>query len=320
MSRRPAPGSGFWDERPGLLQRVGFGVSLTLGTGLAAVGLTGFLAISEMLPSSDAEWSSLAQVDESEPFADDAVAEEPPSDADPPPQESDQLSENALYRTGELGTVSCTLPELDESDPDSVEAFIHELADCLDEAWSDYFAEAGLEFTSPNRIYWHAAGHSPCGAFPSEGTAAFYCEANHGLYLGVEDIVAASADTDKHEAYTFLLTHEYGHHVQGQSGILAEFRETRAGVDQDEAEELTRRNELQANCLGGMFIGASSDSLGYEGPERENILDDAGHRSDRGNERTHGSVENGRLWTVHGMDRMDAAACNTWEAEEDLVQ
>ncbi|OKI13738.1 peptidase [Nocardiopsis sp. TSRI0078] len=300
---------------------MGIGVSLTLGTGLAAAGFTAFLTISALLPSSNA-WSHPASLpvaeadEEAGRTADGASAGRPVAGTG----EGDLLGGNLLYRIGELGEVTCEAPVLDEEDPASVEAFVHEIADCLDRAWGSYFEAAGMEFTAPNRVYWYAAGHSPCGAFPTEGTAAFYCQANQGLYLGVRDIVAASAGSDRPEAYTFLLSHEYGHHVQGQSRILAEFHSARAGVDQEEADELTRRNELQANCLGGVFLGSSSQSLGFGGSERENILDDVELRADRGDEHTHGSVGNSRLWTAHGMDRVDPAACNTWNAPEELVR
>jgi len=69
-----------------------------------------------------------------------------------------------------------------------------------------------------------------------------------------------------------------------------------------------------------VFLGASGSGLGYGGSERENILDDVGLRSDRGGGHTHGSARNGRLWTAHGMDRVDPGACNTWNAPEDLVE
>ncbi|CAL9404000.1 hypothetical protein SUDANB67_02704 [Nocardiopsis dassonvillei] len=318
VSRRPVRGPDFWPEDPGFLQRMGLGVTLTLGTGAAAVGFTGFLAISAALHPSEPAWSHpVASADLATGGSGGASAAEEPLTAS---GRGDPLTDNPLYRIGELGEITCEVPELDEKDAESVEAFVHEIADCLDTAWGSYFAEAGLEFTSPNRVYWHTAGNSPCGAFPSEGTAAFYCQANQGLYLGVEDIVAASGGSDKPEAYTFLLSHEYGHHVQGQSRILARFHSERAGADEAEADELTRRNELQANCLGGVFLGASREDLGLGGSERENILDDVGLRSDWGDEHTHGSAANGRLWTAHGMDRRDPAACNTWNAPEELVR
>ncbi|WP_017581317.1 neutral zinc metallopeptidase [Nocardiopsis valliformis] len=295
---------------------MGLGVSLSLGTGLAAVGFTGFLSISAMLPSAEAALGEpLGPGPDQVLIAD--VAEAPA--ADPVPIQ-DPFGQNPLYANGELGEVTCKPPKMDTGDPKSVEVFVHAIADCLDAAWAAYFAEAGIPFTSPNRIYWYAEGHSPCGPFPTQGTAAFYCQANQGLYLGVEDIVAASAGSEEAEAYTFLLSHEYGHHVQGQSRILAEFHALRANADEETADELTRRNELQADCLGGVFIGAAGESLGYGESERTNILDSVGRRSDHAGTSTHGSVENGRLWTAHGMDRVDPAACNTWEAREELVR
>ena len=308
-----------WIECPGFWQRLGLGASLSLGTGLAAVGFTGFLAVSAFLPSAEA-WSHTGDAETSSPLTGVDSSHEQVAVSGQEGYGDDPLGDNPLYRVGELGEVTCATPELDSSDPESMEGFAHAVADCLDTAWSSYFETAGLEFASPNRVYWHSPGHSPCGPFPTEGTAAFYCGANQGLYLGVEDIAEASAGSDEPEAYTFLLSHEYGHHVQGQSRILVEFHSARAWADQAEADELTRRNELQANCLGGVFLGASGPSLGLGEPQRQNILDDVVRRSDRGGARTHGSEENGRLWTVHGMDRVDPAACNTWVAGEELVR
>ena len=306
-----------WDERPGFVQRMGLGASLSLGTGLAAVGFTGFLAISSMLPTAEPAWGGPTGAG----LADASTQQQTIRQVDHPDAPiEDPLGLNPLYAVGEMGEVTCSPPPLDQEDPRSVEVFAHAIADCLDTAWAAYFDEAGLPFTSPNRVYWYAEGHSPCGPFPTEGTAAFYCQANQGLYLGVKDIVAASAGNDRPEAYTFLLSHEYGHHVQGQSRILAEFHALRANADSETADELTRRSELQANCLGAVFVGSSEETLGYGERERENILDDVVRRSDHAGTRTHGSVENGRLWTDHGLDRKDPASCNTWQAREELVR
>ncbi|GAB3706164.1 neutral zinc metallopeptidase [Nocardiopsis oceani] len=294
---------------------MGLAVSLCLGTGLAAVGFTGFLAVTSLLPKAEPAWGEPLGADATELMSDGTGASPADSDA-----VEDPLGENPLYTVGELGEVTCTPPDMDHEDPESVEAFVHAIADCLDEAWAEHFDAAGIPFSSPNRVYWNNEGNSPCGPFPTEGTAAFYCEANEGLYLGVEDVVAASAGSEKPEAYTFLLSHEYGHHVQGQSRILAEFHALRADADDETSDELTRRNELQADCLGGVFVGASEESLGYGESEHENILDDVGRRSDHVGTNTHGSVANGRLWTAHGVDRVDPAACNTWKADEELVR
>ncbi|MFC7326420.1 neutral zinc metallopeptidase [Marinactinospora rubrisoli] len=242
--------------------------------------------------------------------------------SEPPRTEGDVLGDNPLYQSGEMARVDCPAPRLDAYDDASMEAFLHKITDCLDQGWREQFGDTGMAFEAPNRIYWYASGQSPCGRYPVEGTAAFYCRANKGLYLGVDDIVASSADSGEPETYTFLLSHEYAHHVQGEAGILDYYHAARGTAgDAEERAAWTRRSELQANCLGGAFVGAIADSFPIGGDEHANILEDAERRSDYDAEqRTHGSPANGRMWTEHGMDRRDPAACNTWQAREHLVE
>ncbi|MBO2530011.1 MAG: peptidase [Thermobifida sp.] len=288
---------------------MGIGVSISLFMGLASVALAGFVLVASFLESGTRPLAGTAP---------------PPADSGPAPPEGalarDILTTNPLYLSGELRPVTCPAPELDPADPESVENFLHEVTDCLDEAWGTHLSAAGLEFEPPNRIYWYTSGQSPCGTYPAEGTSAFYCHANKGLYLGVEDIVADSGHSDQAVAYTFLLGHEYGHHVQGETGILTQYQAMRSGSDGKENRDAwSRRSELQANCLSGVFLGAVENSFPVGTTEREEVLRDVALRADRGDIHTHGSPDNGQLWTKHGMDRKDPAACNTWEAREELV-
>ncbi|MFC3998470.1 neutral zinc metallopeptidase [Nocardiopsis sediminis] len=303
---RPAP-VGRPPQRPGL------GVSLVLATGLGAIGLAAFLAVSAVFAPAGPPAEA----------APEPAAEAPVPDGDAPAAGSDPavLTESALYNSGEMAEVTCVAPDLNADDKESMENFLHEMSDCLDTAWSEQFGGTGLEFEPPNRVYWYASGRSPCGTYPTEGTAAFYCQANKGLYLGVEDIVRNSGDSEYPEAYTFLLSHEYAHHVQGEAGILGYFHTARGAASGNERDLLTRRSELQANCLGGAFLGAAEESFPIGREEHAHILEDAELRGDYSAEdRTHGSPGNGRMWTAHGMDRADPAACNTWAAPEDVVE
>ncbi|MFC4562721.1 neutral zinc metallopeptidase [Nocardiopsis mangrovi] len=294
-------------------QPLGLGVTLVLVTGLGAIGLAAFLAVSALFGPSAAPAQAAGGPAASEPVPDENV---PAAGSGPA-----VLTQSALYRSGEIAEVTCAAPDLDADDKESMENFLHEISDCLDTAWSEQFSGTGLEFEPPNRVYWYASGRSPCGTYPTEGTAAFYCQANKGLYLGVEDIVRASGDSEYPEAYTFLLSHEYAHHVQGEAGILGYFHTARGAASGTDRDLLTRRSELQANCLGGAFLGAAAGSFPIGRDEHAHILEDAELRGDYSAEdRTHGSPGNGRMWTAHGMDRADPAACNTWAAPEDVVE
>ncbi|WP_052809582.1 neutral zinc metallopeptidase [Streptomonospora alba] len=311
--RRPGTGSyplPPYAHRP--RQRLGLGVTLVLLTGLTAMGFAAFVSVSALSGPAHAG-----------PVPDGPRAA-PVSAGAPAPQDSGAgaLAGNPLYDSGEMARVTCPAPGLDPGDPASMEDFLHEITDCLDTAWRKQLTESGVEFEPPTRVYWYTAGQSPCGSYPAAGTAAFYCQANEGLYLGIQDIVENSAENEHPEAYTFLLSHEYAHHVQGEAGVLGRFHAVRAAKGDGAAkDELTRRNELQANCLGGLFLGSVAGSYPIGSQEHANILADAERRGDFApGDRTHGSPDNGRLWTDHGMDRSDPAACNTWEARKDLVE
>ncbi|TDQ55193.1 neutral zinc metallopeptidase [Actinorugispora endophytica] len=286
------------------------GVLVVLITGLAAVALAGFATVASFFET------GARPVPPAEPAAE-ATADTEQYQAS---LARETLRANPLYTSGQLASVTCPAPALDVDDPVSMEAFLHSVTDCLDKAWSVHFEDSELPFEPPNRIYWYTSGQSPCGNYPVEGSSAFYCHANKGLYLGVEDIVETSGHIGEAEAYTFLLSHEYGHHVQGESGILGQYQQSRGDSEAAGERDLwTRRSELQANCLGGVFLGSVADSFPIGEDERADVLEDAAMRADRGDVHTHGTPANGRMWTEHGMDRMDPASCNTWEAEEELV-
>ncbi|GAB3479840.1 neutral zinc metallopeptidase [Nocardiopsis coralliicola] len=286
--------------------RLSTGVVLVMVTGLCSVGLAGFLSVSALFDGGpETRLQPGAELQEN------AAA----------PSGEGVLEANPLYSTGELKEVTCPAPELEPGDAESMEAFLHEMSDCLDTAWREHFTGSGMAFEPPNRVFWYASGQSPCGNFPADGSAAFYCQANKGLYLGVEHIVESSGETEHPEAYTFLLSHEYAHHVQGEAGILGYFHAASGATGDPERQGmLSRRSELQANCLGGVFLGSVAGTFPLGAEEEGNILEDAERRGDYDpEERTHGSPENGGMWTAHGLDRGDPAACNTWSAGEDVV-
>jgi uncharacterized protein len=293
----------------------GLGMLASVFIGLGAVGVAGFACGAVLLESAAAAEGRPIPVVPAE-------LEESPDGRDSE-HARDLLVANALYRTGPMEDAECTAPELDPADPESMEEFLNEVTDCMDQSWYEQVRAAPFEVRPPVRHFWAAPGHSPCGGFPAEDTAAFYCDINNGLYLGLEDIVANSQSNDDWESYAMLLSHEYGHHVQSEAGILAAYRTMYSQeADPEEGDGWNRRSELQANCLGGVFLGAVRDSYDIDDDSRDRLLADARARGDtEGVERrTHGNPDNGELWVHHGFDRVDPAACNTWDAHEDLVE
>ncbi|WP_310911774.1 neutral zinc metallopeptidase [Lipingzhangella rawalii] len=304
-------------------QRFSFGVLGVVAAGLGAIGLAGFVSAATIMEeqASGTALAPAAPASEMEPTG--ATSEIPEEGAGSEGIEHEILVANALYDTGPLDSSDCPAPDLDVTEPESMEAYLHELTDCLDDTWERQFDTADLAFSPPTRVYWMTEGQSPCGRYPAADTAAFYCRANQALYLGVEHIVENTQHAKEPEKYSMLLSHEYGHHVQGEAGILDYYQATRGAESTAERKEAwTRRSELQANCLGGAFLGSVAESFPIGEEERGNILEDVRTRGDVEPERqrTHGTPENGAMWTEHGLDRQDPAACNTWDARDELVE
>nr|WP_241474770.1 neutral zinc metallopeptidase [Nocardiopsis xinjiangensis] len=234
------------------------------------------------------------------------------------------LVANPLYESGRLSPLPCPMPELEPEDPESMEEFLHTVADCLDQTWGTQFAEAGLGFEAPERVFWEEPGVSPCRPYPSPA-GAFYCRASGSIYIGLTDVVDKWNGATQSVIYASLLAHEYAHHVQSQSGLLEYYHEQRR-LEPDEAERnsWTRRSELQANCMAGAFLGAIRVSYPLTGGDLDTLLTDAAATADRpdetAEERTHGSIDNSVSWTERGWKGQGPSSCNTWEAPEEEVR
>nr|WP_218909185.1 neutral zinc metallopeptidase [Nocardiopsis sinuspersici] len=234
------------------------------------------------------------------------------------------LVDNPLYETGRLSPRPCPVAEPDVDDAESMEVFLDSVADCLDSAWQNQFARAGIPFTPPDRVFWEEPGVSPCREYPSRA-GAFYCRASTSIYIGTSDVVEKWNGATRGVVYASLLAHEYGHHVQGESGLLEYYHEQREmREDPLERNVWTRRSELQANCLAGAFLGSVRVSYPLDDGDLETLLTDAAATADREDgpeeERTHGSVENSVRWTRKGWEEQSPGACNTWDvSDESLV-
>lgn len=216
----------------------------------------------------------------------------------------------ALPRSG------CAVPVIEENDPASMAAFMGALTDCLDAAWQ---ASVGSGFTRPDRVFWDSPGRSPCGDFPASGASAFYCPTNQGMYIGTADVVRASgyAPVSFYTIYGRVLAHEYAHHVQNQAGILTLAWNLRARATQARAMELTRRAELQAQCLAGVYFHTVRLAPPVDAYQWESALEDSRARGEDAKpeqERSHGSGDNYAGWLDRGFTTGTPASCDTWKA------
>lgn len=192
--------------------------------------------------------------------------------------------------------------------------------------WQTIFAASGRRYEEPRLVLFRNTTPSACGL----GQAAmgpFYCPADKNVYIDLsfyrdlEQQFGAPGDF----AQAYVIAHEIGHHVQNLLGISGEVRRAQQGAGKVDANQLSVRLELQADCLAGVWANRSTNIILEEGDVEEAlnaasaIGDDRLQRQSTGtvtpDSFTHGSSEQRQRWFMTGMQQGDPDHCDTFSVE-----
>ncbi|TDD14156.1 hypothetical protein E1218_33460 [Kribbella turkmenica] len=248
----------------------------------------------------------------------------------PPPSDLDIVTKNRIYKTGVQRTVNCRESSARANSPANARKYYTQILSCLNRAWPRQVALSGKTFAPPRMIAFTGPVSTPCsGNAPS----SFYCSANRTIYMD------ATTDLKRYRqflgygnrstAMAFLradmsdtMAHEYGHHLQHLTGILRASSNIQYERSGDAALQMSRRLELQATCLGGVFLGANKSSYGLNGGLFKSQLDWLhAHQGDEyGTRRDHGSRAVVPRWAAAGFKTRSPASCNTYLAAATYVR
>jgi len=201
------------------------------------------------------------------------------------------------------------------------------LAD-TESTWRSLFQQMGRQYEEPRLVLFSDSVSSACG-LNSAAVGPFYCPADSKVYLDLSFFEALDqrfgAPGDFAQAY--VVAHEVGHHVQNLLGISDQVHSRQQQLGREEANELSVRLELQADCLAGVWgHTANRQSRMLEPGDLEEGLaaaaaigDDTIQRRSSGRVApeswTHGSSEMRVEWFRRGFDTGDPNACNTFGAQ-----
>lgn len=233
------------------------------------------------------------------------------------------LNENGLYAQTMPGPVRCDLQpiDLDAATDDEIEEHMSVLMGCLTGAWVVPVEAAGYEMPRPSVTVYD--GTSPiktaCGELPEKN--AVYCGADQQIYYANNLHLALPSLTESRYGAELVMAHEFGHAVQGRTGILT----ARTGLvnlakTESEAYELNRRFEAQADCFDGLFMRSASIALGIQQDDLtgfDDVFDELGG-DDPG--RTHPSGESRVYWWTLGLSTDQVGQCNTFTAPASTVR
>ncbi|MBQ0743420.1 MAG: zinc metallopeptidase [Pseudomonas sp.] len=200
------------------------------------------------------------------------------------------------------------------------------LADTED-TWNNIFAASGERYQEPRLVLFSNRVNSACGT-ASSAVGPFYCPADNQVYLDLaffRDLKSQlGAPGDFAQAY--VIAHEVGHHVQNLMGISQKVRAAGAGKSSAQVNELSVRQELQADCFAGVWgHNADNQQLLDEGDLEEALTAASAIGDDRLQRRgggdvvpdsfTHGNSEQRMTWFKRGFDTGDIGQCDSFSAQ-----
>lgn len=195
-----------------------------------------------------------------------------------------------------------------------------------EQVWTKIFREQlDLPYNAPVLVLYSGVTQSPCGG-ASGATGPFYCPADKKAYLDTSFFTTMSqqlgAGGDFAAAY--VIAHEVAHHVQNELGILPKVDQARRASSTTEANALTVRLELMADCLSGVWARNVEELL--ERGDLEEALNAARMIGDDHLQRqagrvpnphtfTHGTSAQRARWFDVGFDTCNIGRCDTFAAE-----
>ena len=209
--------------------------------------------------------------------------------------------------------------------------FVAVILGSTEDVWGGIFAEAGGTYQVPTLVLFSGAVQSACG-YAQSAMGPFYCPPDQKVYIDLDfyrDLrTRFAAPGDFAQAY--VIAHEVGHHVQNLLGIDEKVREATAQMSKTDANALSVRVELQADCFAGIWahqVEAQDENLRLEPGDIDEGL---GAASAIGDDRlqkeatgrvapdsfTHGSSAQRVRWFKRGLDTGDMEACDTFNAQQ----
>lgn len=210
---------------------------------------------------------------------------------------------------------------------DDTTAFVRTVLAETEDTWGKIFAASNETYEKPTLVLFAGQVRSGCGT-ASSASGPFYCPQDRKVYLDtnffreLDQRFGASGDF----AQTYVIAHEVGHHIQNLTGVLPEFNRQRQGMSETDANKMSVRVELQADCYAGIW-GKSTQQKGLlETGDLEEALnaahqigDDTLQKQSQGyvvpDSFNHGTSAQRAEWFRRGFDKGRIEDCDTFSAE-----
>ena len=209
---------------------------------------------------------------------------------------------------------------------DEMTQFMRTVLAETEDVWSGIFKAEGLQYQEPTMVLFSGQVRSACG-FASAASGPFYCPGDRKLYLDTSFFSQLSrqfgASGDFAQAY--VVAHEVGHHIQNLIGVLPKFNQMRQTMSQSDANRMSIRVELQADCFAGVWAHYTAQKGILDKGDLEEALNAANQIGDDTLQKrtqgyvvpdsfNHGTSEQRVEWFGRGLQSGKLDACDTFNS------
>ena len=201
--------------------------------------------------------------------------------------------------------------------------FVSFVLDDTQATWDRLLPASGHDYRHAKLVLFTDGIRSGCG-FGESAMGPFYCPSDEKVYidLGFYGELKRRFGAPGDFAQAYVIAHELGHHVQKILGISDRVRELQEARP-DEANAVSVRLELQADCLAGVWGHSTAQRDVLEQGDADEALaaaaaigDDRIQRGATGHVNpetwTHGSSRQRVAWFRRGFDSGRLDDCDTF--------
>ena len=191
-----------------------------------------------------------------------------------------------------------------------------------EEVWSTYFSKNNRQYVEPRMVIYNGVTPTACGTGQS-AMGPFYCPNDQRVYLDLsfyndmKNKLGAAGES----AFAYVIAHEVGHHVQNLFGTLTQVHRLQSRSSRAEANQLSVKLELQADCYAGVWASQAVKSGLFESGDiekafnaAESVGDDRLQKRSQGyvvpDSFTHGTSAQRLQWFKVGLTSGNPAQCN----------
>jgi len=236
---------------------------------------------------------------------------------------------------GGSGTSSYAPPPPSRSAPsqagDAETQFVSRVLKSTEDVWSSVFRSLGRQYRDPKLVLYRDATRTECGVGQS-AMGPFYCPADQRVYLDLAffDDLARRFRAPGQFPQAYVIAHEVGHHVQNLLGITGKVQQMQQRMSRRDANALSVRTELQADCFAGVWANHADASRGGRMIDDRDVDQALAAASAIGDDRlqrqtqgrivpdsfTHGSSAQRMRWFRIGLETGDVRKCDTFSAKQ----